>query len=64
VQVRDTVGAGDAVNGVLAAALDTGLSLREALPWAVGAGSVAVTRSGACAAMPTRAEVLALLEPA
>jgi ribokinase len=52
------------VNGVLAAALDAGMSLREALTWAVGAGSVAVTRPGACAAMPTRAEVLALLAPA
>ena len=63
VVVRDTVGAGDAVNGALGVALDEGSPFPEAVRWAVAAGAVAVTRAGAFAAMPTRAEVLAQLEP-
>lgn len=61
VRVRDTVGAGDAVNGALGAALDQGATLAEAVRWAAAAGSVAVTRPGAYTAMPTRADVLAHL---
>ena len=57
----DTTGAGDAFNGALAAALADGHDLPTAISWALAAGAVAVTRAGAQAAMPTRAEVLALL---
>ena len=59
VGVVDTTGAGDAWCGVLAAALDRGLPLPEALRRASAAGALACTRPGA--AMPTRAETDALL---
>jgi ribokinase len=61
VRVRDTVGAGDAVNGVLASALDDCASLREAVRLATAAGGIAVTRPGAYDAMPTREQVLGQL---
>lgn len=57
----DTVAAGDAFNGGLAAALAEGRPLREALRWGLAAGAVAVTRAGAQNAMPRRAELEALL---
>jgi ribokinase len=57
----DTVAAGDACNGGLAAALAEGRPLAEAARWGMAAGAIAVTRPGAQAAMPTRDEVLALL---
>lgn len=57
----DTVAAGDAFNGALAAALSEGLSLNVAARWAMAAGALAVTRRGAQEAMPSRDEVLALL---
>jgi ribokinase len=62
VEAIDTVAAGDAFNGGLAAALAEGLGLREACRWAAAAAAIAVTRRGAQAAMPGRSEVLALLE--
>ncbi len=58
VEVRDTVGAGDAVNGALGAALHSGASVEEATRWAVAAGTVAVTRSGTYGAMPTVTQVV------
>jgi ribokinase len=58
----DTVGAGDAFNGALAAALAGGHDLRAALNRAVVAGALSVTRSGAQDAMPRSAEVDALVE--
>jgi len=62
VTVVDTVAAGDAFNAGLAVALAEGQSLETAVRWALAAGALAVTRAGAQAAMPTRAEVLALLD--
>jgi ribokinase len=56
----DTVGAGDTLNGALAAGLAAGLGLRTATDRAVIAASLAVTRHGARAGMPTLAEVLAV----
>lgn len=53
----DTVGAGDAFCGVLAAALAQGRDLGSALSTACAAGALTATRRGAAAAMPTRAEV-------
>ena len=53
----DTVGAGDAFNGALAAGLATGLSLGEAVRRAVVAASLATTRAGAREGMPTAAEL-------
>ena len=61
VEAVDTVGAGDAFNGALAVALAEGRELEEALGWAMAAGALAVTRSGALDSMPRRDEVEALL---
>lgn len=57
----DTVAAGDAFNGGLAAALDAGLPFAEAVRWGMAAGAISTTRVGAQPSLPTRAEVLALL---
>lgn len=61
VRAIDTVAAGDAFNGGLAAALAEGRSLPEACRWAAAAGALAVTVKGAQSAMPTRAELVRLL---
>jgi ribokinase len=53
----DTVGAGDTLNGALAAALAAGASMEDAARRAVAAASLAVTRSGAREGMPTLAEL-------
>lgn len=58
----DTVGAGDAFCGALADALSRGVTLMDAVRWAVTAGALATTKPGAQAAMPTRTEVETLLE--
>lgn len=58
----DTVAAGDAFNGGLAAALCEGRPFDEALRWGLAAGAISVTRVGAQPSMPTRAELLALLQ--
>lgn len=61
VDAVDTVAAGDAFNGALAAALSLGLPLETAARWGAAGGALATTRRGAQAAMPTRAELAALL---
>jgi ribokinase len=62
VAVADTTAAGDAFNAAFAVALlETGDEERAGL-FATAAAAVAVTRAGAQPAMPTRAEVEALLE--
>ncbi|MDW8184149.1 MAG: ribokinase [Anaerolineae bacterium] len=61
VPVVDTVAAGDAFNGALAAALWEGRSVEEALRWANAAGALSVTRYGAQPSMPHREELLAFL---
>jgi ribokinase len=53
----DTVGAGDAFNGALAAALAAGKPLRGAMAWACAAAALAVTRPGAQAALAERAAI-------
>ncbi len=50
----DTVGAGDCLNGVLAAALWEGFEVREAVRRAVAAAALSVTVAGAREGMPTR----------
>lgn len=57
VEVVDTTGAGDALNGALAAGLAVGLELGEAARRAVAAATLAVTRPGARGGMPTLAEL-------
>ena len=50
----DTTGAGDTFNGVLAGAMASGYSLREAVKLAVRAAGISVTRKGAVACIPRR----------
>lgn len=59
--VVDTVGAGDALNGALAAALAEGRPLDEAARRAVVAGSLATTQAGAREGMPTAPQLEAAL---
>jgi ribokinase len=59
VDVVDAVGAGDTLNGALAAGLAAGLPLPEAARRAVAAASLAVTRAGAREGMPSAAELQA-----
>lgn len=61
VQAIDSVAAGDAFNGGLAVAIAEGLPIAEAVRWGAAAGALATTKAGASSAMPTRAELLALL---
>ena len=64
VKAVDATGAGDALNGALAAALAGGQSLHVAARRAVVAASLSVTRAGAREGMPTLAELQeALGEP-
>jgi ribokinase len=56
VQAVDTVAAGDAFNGGLAAALLENLPLAEAVRWGAAAGALSATKTGAQPSMPTRAE--------
>jgi ribokinase len=53
----DTTAAGDAFTAALAVRLAEGASLDEAVRFGCAAGALAVTREGAQAAMPSRAEV-------
>jgi ribokinase len=58
---RDTTGAGDTFSAALTLALIEGSAPEAALTFACIAGALAATREGAQPAMPTRAEVDALL---
>lgn len=60
VEARDTVGAGDAFVGALAAALAGGAPPERAIASASAAGALACTRSGAAAAMPHLGDILRL----
>ena len=53
----DTVGAGDTFCGYLAASLEQGLALEEALRRAAVAGSLACLKPGAQPAIPFAAEI-------
>jgi ribokinase len=57
VRAVDTVAAGDAFCGVLAAALAEDQSLSEALRWGSAAGALAATRAGAVPSLPSREEI-------
>jgi ribokinase len=61
VDVVDTTGAGDAVNGALAAELAAGRTLREAARFAMVAAALSTRVAGARAGMPRRDDVLAAL---
>ena len=64
VEAVDTVAAGDAFGAAMTCALAEGKSVGEAVRYGAAAGALAVTRRGAQEAMPTRAEVEALLSSA
>lgn len=57
VRAIDTVGAGDAFCGGLAAAIAEGSDLSHALRWASATGALATTVSGAVPSLPTREAV-------
>jgi len=57
VEAKDTTAAGDCFNGSLATALAEGMTLDAAIAFANVAASIAITRIGAQASLPTRAEV-------
>lgn len=54
VQAVDTVAAGDAFNGGLAAGLAEGHSLPEAVVWGAAAGAICATKAGAQPSLPDR----------
>jgi ribokinase len=62
VQVVDTTAAGDAFVAGLAVGLAEGLNLAEAARLGNSAGAIAVTRLGAQPSMPTREDVVRMLE--
>ena len=57
VEAVDTTAAGDCFNGALAVALAEGHALPDAVAFACRAAALAVTRPGAQASLPTRAEL-------
>jgi len=59
--VVDTTGAGDAFNAGFALAITEGMPIRAAVRFGCATAAVSVTRVGTAAAMPTRAEIDALL---
>jgi ribokinase len=61
VEVRDTTAAGDTFNAALAVALAEAKPMEEAIRFANAAAGISVTRLGAQASAPARAEVEALL---
>ena len=63
VRAIDTVGAGDAFNGALAAGLAAGLDLEVAARRAVAAAAVSTTRAGAREGMPSIGELEGFLAP-
>jgi ribokinase len=62
VQAIDTVAAGDTFNGALAVALGEGRPLLDAVDFANAAAAIAVTRRGAQASCPARAEIERFLQ--
>ena len=57
VAAKDTTAAGDCFNGALATGLGEGMSLDDAIAFANIAASISITRLGAQASLPLRAEV-------
>jgi ribokinase len=58
----DTTAAGDAFNGALAAGLDEGLAMPEALLRAMAAGALSTTRPGAQPSMAGREELMEMIQ--
>lgn len=64
VKAVETLGAGDVFHGAYALALAEGLSIDDALAFSAAAAALKCSRTGGRAALPTRAEVSALMTPA
>lgn len=62
VNAIDTTGAGDAFNGGFVMALSEGKDLFEALRYGNATGALSVTKLGTAPAMPTRAEIDAMVK--
>jgi ribokinase len=62
VESVDSTAAGDAFTGTLGSALSQGMSLDEAMRYAMAAGALTVTKRGASPSLPTAQEVHALAE--
>jgi ribokinase len=61
VEAVDATAAGDTFNAALAVGFSEGMPVRESLRLANAAAALSVTRAGAQASIPTRAEVMAFL---
>ena len=61
-RVVETTGAGDGFNGGLAAALAEGKNLGEAIRFGSATAAISVTRLGTAPAMPTKSEILELMQ--
>ena len=62
VELVDQTGRGDAFAGALAASCGVGDNIREAVIFASAAGALACTKFGSIEAMPTKAEIIELLQ--
>jgi ribokinase len=62
IELVDHTGTGDAFAGALAASIGAKTELREAAKFASAAGALACTKFGAIEAMPTKAEIIELLQ--
>ena len=62
VKAVETTGAGDAFNGGLATAIAEGMPMETALRFATCTAAISVTRLGSSQSMPSREEILALME--
>ena len=62
VKAVETTGAGDAFNGGLATAIAEGMPMEIALRFATCTAAISVTRLGSSQSMPSREEILALME--
>jgi ribokinase len=62
VELADQTGRGDAFAGALAASCAVGDNLRDAIKFASAAGALACTKFGALEALPTKAEIIELLQ--
>jgi ribokinase len=63
VKVVETTGAGDAFNGAFAVALGEGKSPVDAARFGCAAAALSVTKAGTAPAMPSRAEIEAMMAP-
>ena len=62
IELVDHTGTGDAFSGALAASLAVGDELRKAVRFASAAGAQACTKFGSVDAMPTKAEIIELMQ--